>query len=475
MLTGPFSIDRPLTHINKKGRPVSQCPHCRGLRKSRASHVKCECGDKPHGKEDCVHLEKGDSKREHGDEILDTVSDYSTVDHQICCCSHGGRCSCALKKDHLDPVPEIDVPITIKDLRKPRLSTTHSDTSLTVFANGHHKPIHKLNHAAHECGLPYKIPRPHSIHGHSALAQKSMDHLPLIRSVEDDLSPFRDSITSAQQEVRLVRSEHGSPGPRSMPSFEQLNGQLPPLDLSYPIYNNFTSSPMEEYANQTSSIYEPYMATPEEQPPFSAAMSMPPVDWSAFDLENGAIDTVYSQPPSYASFDQGNIGRPGLTTSSSEEVSESEDLLTRGLPSPGVVEPPHYPRSSSSEQLHTRPYGLSNASSTWGGLPQASPLAHNGIENINTEAFLPGGTASPSEFEDFRLGTKADPEAFTRHGFTVQDAQKLAHSSVPTEAMGELSLPATRDDNDPLWAATFDVDEPGFDGVDDIPETNWIS
>ena len=260
-----------------------------------------------------------------------------------------------------------------------------------------------------------------------------------------------------------------------MPSFEQLNGELSPLDLSYTTYNNFTSSPMEEYNNQTSSIYEPYMATPEEQPPFSAALSMPPVDWSAFDLNNGTLDTVYSQPPSYASFDQGNIGRPGLTTSSSEELSESEDLLTQGLPSPGIVAPPHYPRSSSSEQVHTRPYGLSDASSSYVGLPQISKLAHTSIESITPETFLPGGTASPSEFEEFRLGTKADPEAFTRHGFTVQDAQKLAHPSVPTEAMGELSLPATRDDNDPLWAATFDVDEPGFDGVDDTPATDWIS
>lgn len=46
-------IERPLSHINRKGRPVSQCPHCRGLRKARANHVKCECGTKPHSKTDC--------------------------------------------------------------------------------------------------------------------------------------------------------------------------------------------------------------------------------------------------------------------------------------------------------------------------------------------------------------------------------------------------------------------------------------
>lgn len=37
--------ERPLFHVNKKGRPVSQCQHCRGLRKSRAAHVKCVCAE----------------------------------------------------------------------------------------------------------------------------------------------------------------------------------------------------------------------------------------------------------------------------------------------------------------------------------------------------------------------------------------------------------------------------------------------
>lgn len=46
--------DRPLQHINKKGRPVSQCQHCRAMRKSRSSHVKCDCGEKP---SKCAHLQ----------------------------------------------------------------------------------------------------------------------------------------------------------------------------------------------------------------------------------------------------------------------------------------------------------------------------------------------------------------------------------------------------------------------------------
>lgn len=37
-------IGRPLNLVGKKGRPVSQCQHCRTLRKSRSAHVKCNCG-----------------------------------------------------------------------------------------------------------------------------------------------------------------------------------------------------------------------------------------------------------------------------------------------------------------------------------------------------------------------------------------------------------------------------------------------
>ena len=456
---------------------MSQCPHCRGLRKSRASHVKCECGDKPHSKEDCVHLERGDSKSEHGDECIDIVSDLSTVDHHICCCTHGARCTCALKKDHLDPVPESDVPRAMPlpsstDSRKPRLSTAQSDSSLTVFTNGHHKPVHKNNHAAHECGLPYKIPRPHSIHGHPDLAQKSMDHLPLARPLENDSTQLQDSIASAQQDVRLVRSEHGSPGPRSVPTFEQPNGQLLQLDLSYSTFNNFTSESIDDYRNSAPNQYESYLATPEEHPPFSATLSIPPVDWSTFGLpvDNGTIDTAYSQPPSYASFEHNIVGRPGLTTSSS---SETEDFTTHRLSSPDVSNTNEY-NYPTPESLGVDLYRQSSASS-YVGIPQPSFMSRNTREDMNFDPLLQGGTASPSELEEFAVGAQADSEAFIHHGLTVRDAQKMAHSGVLTEAMGDLTLPPTRDDNDPLWAATFDVNETDLDGIENDSENAWRS
>ncbi|KAI0795581.1 copper fist DNA binding domain-containing protein [Abortiporus biennis] len=38
--------DRPLFEIKKKGRPVTQCDHCRELRKTKQVHVKCVCETK---------------------------------------------------------------------------------------------------------------------------------------------------------------------------------------------------------------------------------------------------------------------------------------------------------------------------------------------------------------------------------------------------------------------------------------------
>lgn len=61
-LTNQCNTDRTLQHIAKKGRPVSQCTHCRTLRKSRSAHVKCDCGEKSHTKGTCVYVKEADPK-----------------------------------------------------------------------------------------------------------------------------------------------------------------------------------------------------------------------------------------------------------------------------------------------------------------------------------------------------------------------------------------------------------------------------
>ncbi|KAJ6446857.1 copper fist DNA binding domain-containing protein [Purpureocillium lavendulum] len=72
--------DRPLQLIKKKGRPVSQCNHCRSMRQARSAHVKCEC-----------------AKRAREGKL-----DQATVNggREPCRCFEDGVCRCAFKRDH---------------------------------------------------------------------------------------------------------------------------------------------------------------------------------------------------------------------------------------------------------------------------------------------------------------------------------------------------------------------------------------
>ncbi|KAF2853317.1 hypothetical protein T440DRAFT_324613 [Plenodomus tracheiphilus IPT5] len=164
-VSGCTHNDRELHHINPKGRPVKQCEHCRGARKSKSHHAKCDCGDKKDKPKD-----KGDATGmlSTGTAVYD-ISDASLAHDDACQCHSGGKCLCGTKKDldlRLDTGRQ-----TLHDARaKPKLSATHSESHLTVFANGHHKPCHRNNNSAHVSGVPYKIPRPHTLHGHSAFA-----------------------------------------------------------------------------------------------------------------------------------------------------------------------------------------------------------------------------------------------------------------------------------------------------------------
>ncbi|OIW24978.1 copper-fist-domain-containing protein, partial [Coniochaeta ligniaria NRRL 30616] len=36
-------VNRPLQQINNRGRPISQCEHCRSSRQSRSAHNRCDC------------------------------------------------------------------------------------------------------------------------------------------------------------------------------------------------------------------------------------------------------------------------------------------------------------------------------------------------------------------------------------------------------------------------------------------------
>lgn len=110
--------DRPLFEIKKKGRPVTQCEHCRELRKTKQVHVKCSCGSQDQGTpgtHEASHSKKGTPKLPataafpHGlPEALETLatllpasddSDHSGETSPTGCrCSSGGPCNCCVPR-----------------------------------------------------------------------------------------------------------------------------------------------------------------------------------------------------------------------------------------------------------------------------------------------------------------------------------------------------------------------------------------
>ncbi|KAL1836030.1 hypothetical protein VTJ49DRAFT_5681 [Mycothermus thermophilus] len=316
--------DRPLQHINKKGRPVSQCQHCRAMRKSRAAHVKCDCGEKT---QKCVHLRP-------------PLEGHK----ESCCCNHGGRCTCCQKREpKLDTVPESDSDeaaatrsrssksSTSARAARRRANTTSSEAALLSFdANGHHKPTYKHPKASHKVG-PYQLNRAHSMtSATAAMRNRSMDDL---YRAADSTSPGSgngsDGAAANQaQQRRVVKSEAASPALEGS-SFAQLNSQLPPLDLSGIKYPPYIPNSADFFGSFSDF----------EQPMFSAGLSAASVDWSHYEGLELASKTAdfapsnYSQAQSYGGFDfAGSETLPGMTTTStSGEVSEVEDFLSNPL------------------------------------------------------------------------------------------------------------------------------------------------
>ncbi|KAI0342217.1 hypothetical protein BDW22DRAFT_1345398 [Trametopsis cervina] len=115
--------DRPLYEIKKKGRPVTQCEHCRELRKTKQVHVKCMCGAKEQKEgqtEDSTAIAAVSSgpiglfKKKGGKQVPETAtfpsglsetlgasaivsegSDSEAGSEQACLCDHTGACNCA--------------------------------------------------------------------------------------------------------------------------------------------------------------------------------------------------------------------------------------------------------------------------------------------------------------------------------------------------------------------------------------------
>jgi hypothetical protein len=343
-------LDRELHHINPKGRPVKQCEHCRGARKSKSHHAKCDCGDK---KDKDKHKDKVDGKREHipGPDAHD-ASNQLPVQEGRCQCHSGGKCICGTTKESDDLKPDTSKQ-TLHDARaKPKLMTTHSESHLTVFANGHHKPCHRNNNTAHVSGAPYKIPRPHTLHGQSAFAalaqggnsyntkpeapaSRSMDTLSLSntdfyamfgssqRSADDvsattmatslDAPAFQDPLFATQNS--LFGQDSNSPGSNVSDTFS--TQQWP--------WTTTTATPVNGMFNYGSLSTSPSQdCLPNLDNDWSVSSAGFDPLWSAGDLplDPSKFTDTFAQPISHSG--ESKQSGPGLTAASSvhSEVGE---------------------------------------------------------------------------------------------------------------------------------------------------------
>ncbi|KAH8154144.1 uncharacterized protein LAJ45_01912 [Morchella importuna] len=311
-VSGCNHSDRKLLPIAKKGRPVSQCSHCRHMRKSRSAHVKCDCGErlaflkeqaksgKPIPPAGACHATNEDGDAKNG---------------ASCNCCHGGRCTCSLKKEpHLDPVPELSASescasTTPPEVRKPRLQMTQSESSLTTFANGHHRPTHK-HHGSIHGSSPYTIPPV----GHTGHAFG--EHVNGCTKVTASASA---PSTVASQKPRRIKSEQSSPDLRTYPALQMANTSITPLEL--------TPQLAQQALKPTSSRIQPGLVVNTNHPPFtlqdfpsqellpSAAESdsyqfsagLYPPQSAGWPPAYGQFDPAFEDPPLDASYDTSQI------------------------------------------------------------------------------------------------------------------------------------------------------------------------
>ena len=390
---------------------------------------------------------------------------------------------------------------------------------MTVFQNGHHKPVHKINDAHNRCGAPYKIPaRSHTVHGHREIAQKSSDSLPLTKAAltSNETPRHHESVTSAPQPVRQIKSEHGSPELKALEVFDPTAGaivipRLDPNAYSYSPFDNNTpplgQAAQPEYqfpAQFPDNWFMSFEQAQTYEPGLNTAMdSHPEVDWSKYDF---STDNTYntnsnlnSHPPSYGSHDQfGHLSHPGLT-SSSGDVSEGDDYTSASRPA-NYRDNSQLSNEISSITDHddTTPnsdaYRLSTASS-YIGTPQAQILASSNLQSMNIDDYIKQAEEQtrlmalhnaqaqkdrnnaspihglPMPASQDQQQTYSNSQGEPMHPFTVHEAQEYAHMAGNEEpsqpVMGGKPFMSMSGFEDPMWSQSPVTPGVGLEADDD--------
>ena len=212
-----------------------------------------------------------------------------------------------------------------------------SDTSITVFTNGHHKPVHRKNHAAHECGMPYKMPmsRSHTEQAVSYVARRSVDSLALDTNMAYQPSAFTPQ-TSAPFNTERRKSKSEQPSPRLGPP-SGCSG------LADSKLNSIDFTPLSQ--TQTNQSYQSTMSESFGFPSYDNMSSVTDgnFDWPAVpSADSGGLpnNNYFGVWPT--SNDNAHMGQPALTAASSGTTSEIDEMPQMddvyGVPMPSIQE-----------------------------------------------------------------------------------------------------------------------------------------
>jgi hypothetical protein len=205
--------------------------------------------------------------------------------------------------------------------RRRRTNTTKSEPLLSFDQHGHHRPAHKHARPSQNC-VPYNMNRGVTMHGTgTGSSTRSVDNL-----VHYGKTAGRSRTTTASSSdlgARMIKSEQASPLMGGNSSFQQINNQLPPLDLS--------GIPYAEYGSSFD-LFSSGGVSDHEAPMFSAGLSAVSVDWTQYDgLEVNGTDSMASSSfdpmRAFGGFDIASSVEPTLT-SNSGDVSEAEDFAS---------------------------------------------------------------------------------------------------------------------------------------------------
>ena len=290
--------------------------------------MSCDCAQpekQHHSKEKCIHLREAEERAKaagyHDDQQVEKDAAHlaRVAEEQGCCCLHGGKCTCALlMKEHNDAASTLHGPAV-----KPKLEKTTSDGAITVFTNGHHKPVHRKNHAAHECGMPYKIPMPrHDTEQNiSASARRSVDSLALDTNKQYQPSDFTPQ-TSAPFNTERRKSKSEQPSPKMQSLSGSCNG-LGDAKLQSIDFSNLSQTQTNQSMQSATSDSFSFMSLD----PMSGAVDSAFDPWSAYPSADSAAmpnNNPFGVWPS--STDNMNVAQPALTVASSGTTSEIDEM-----------------------------------------------------------------------------------------------------------------------------------------------------